>query len=94
MGVWVDTVHALTALGLAAVDRDRARAGLTDTAVAGLWAVVGNRDLARAAPTPAAQQRIRDRLAILVLSHVPGGRRLLARTQQSQSAMTVTRSSR
>ena len=53
MGVWVDAVHSLTALGLAAVDRSRVRAGLTDTAVAALWAVAGYRDLAGARPAPA-----------------------------------------
>src|SRR5581483_5459706 len=46
MGVWVDAVHALTALGLSAVDRARARGGLTDAAVAGVWAAAGYRDLA------------------------------------------------
>ena len=79
MGVWVDAVHALTAIGLAIVDRNRARAGLTDGAVAALWAVDGNHDLARLSVTPVAHQRIRDRLAIAVLSHAPGGGVLLAR---------------
>jgi hypothetical protein len=79
MGVWVDAVHAVTALGLAAVDRDRARAGLTDTAIAALWAGAGEHDLARGTPTSPADQRIRDRLAVTVLSHVPVGRTLLAK---------------
>lgn len=35
MGVWVDLAHAASALALAAVDRRRASAGLTDAAVAG-----------------------------------------------------------
>ena len=74
MGVWVDTVHALTALGLALVDCDRARAGLTDTAIAGLWATAGYRDLTRGRATPPAHQRRRDQLAVLVLTHAPGGR--------------------
>ena len=74
MGVWVDTVHALTALGLALVDGDRARAGLTDTAIAGLWATAGYRDLTRGRATPPAHQRRRDQLAVLVLTHAPGGR--------------------
>jgi hypothetical protein len=73
MGVWVDAVHSLTALGLAAVDRSRVRAGLTDTAVAALWAVAGYRDLAGARPAPAAYQRRRDRLAATVLRVAPGG---------------------
>lgn len=79
MGVWVDAVHALTALGLAAVDRHRARAGLTDAAMAGLWAAMGNRDLAPGSSTPRDQRTVRDRLAILVLSHVPAGPALLSR---------------
>lgn len=77
MGVWVDTVHALTALGLAVVDRTRARAGLTDTAVAGVWAAAGYRDLSGAEATPPAHQRTRDRLARVVLGLAPGGRLLL-----------------
>lgn len=77
MGVWVDTVHALTAVGLAAVDRARARGGLTDAAVAGLWAAAGYRDLVRAEPTAPSHQRRRDTLARLVLRVVPGGRMLL-----------------
>ncbi len=84
MGVWIDAVHALTALGLAVVDRSRARAGLTDTAVAGLWAAAGNNDLTNTRPTPAANQRIRDRLAIVVLSRLPGGQFLLARTRHDR----------
>ena len=73
MGVWVDTVHALTALGLALVDGARARAGLTDTAIAGLWATAGYRDLTRGRATPPAHQRRRDQLAVLVLTHAPAG---------------------
>lgn len=77
MGAWVDAVHALTAVALAVVDPGRARAGVTDAAIAAGWAGAGYRDLRRAAPTPPAHQRIRDRLAVLVLGRVPGGRRLL-----------------
>jgi hypothetical protein len=73
MGVWVDTVHAITALGLAAVDRHRFRAGATDTVIASLWAVAGYHDLTRARATPKAHQRRRDRLAVGVLTVVPGG---------------------
>jgi hypothetical protein len=36
MGVWVDTVHALTAAALALSVRRRARAGYTDAAIAGV----------------------------------------------------------
>lgn len=79
MGVWVDTVHAITALGFAAADRARARAGLTDTAVAGLWAGAGYRDLLQTQATLPSHQRVRDRLARLVLGIAPGGRFLLRR---------------
>ncbi|MDQ2847532.1 MAG: hypothetical protein M3Y77_14560 [Actinomycetota bacterium] len=73
MGVWVDTVHALTAIVLMLADPSRARAAATDAAVAGLWAVFGYRDLG-AVHTPApAHQRRRDQLARSVLSIVPGG---------------------
>ena len=79
MGVWVDWVHALTALGLAAVDRHRARAGLTDAAMAALWAAAGNHDLGQGSATPRDRRTLRDQLAILVLSHVPAGPALLSR---------------
>lgn len=73
MGVWVDAVHALTALGLAVIDPRRARAGLTDTAIAAVWAAVGYRDLKTARATPPEHQRMRDRLAITMLSRAPAG---------------------
>lgn len=85
MGVWVDAVHALTALGLAGADRSRARAGLTDTTVAGLWAGAGYRDLLRGAPTPPSHQRRRDRLAQLVLRVAPGGAFLLERVNADRA---------
>lgn len=77
MGVWVDTVHAATALALAAFDRARTRAGLIDTAAAGMWAAAGYRELRAAGGTPPAHQRRRDRLARVVLGVAPGGRMLL-----------------
>lgn len=77
MGVWVDLVHALTALALAAADRDRARAGLIDAAAAATWAGSGYRDLVGAPATPQAHQRHRDRLARMVLEFAPGGRFLV-----------------
>ncbi len=73
MGVWVDVAHASTAVALAVVDRTRARAGLTDTAVAGLWAGAGYRDLRTARATPPSHDRSRDALARRVLALVPGG---------------------
>jgi hypothetical protein len=76
MGVWVDTVHALTALGLAAGDHRRIRAGLADTAIAATWAAAGYQDLDSARATPARRQRVRDQLAVTVLARMPGGRLL------------------
>ncbi|MGI8417978.1 MAG: hypothetical protein ACR2P2_17600 [Nakamurella sp.] len=77
MGVWFDTVHALTAIALMLADPSRARAAATDAAVAGLWAVFGYRDLGAVhAPAPAHQRR-RDQLARSVLSIVPGGSPLM-----------------
>ena len=73
MGVWVDTVHALTALGLAGIDRRRTRASLADTAIAAVWAAAGYRDLTIARATPPRHQRIRDQLAEVVLARVPAG---------------------
>lgn len=78
MGTWVDSVHALTAVGLAVADRHRARAGLVDAAVAAVWATAGYRDLEGAPATPPEHQRIRDRLAVAVLTRVPGGRHLVS----------------
>jgi hypothetical protein len=77
MGVWVDAVHASTALALAVIDPSRARAGLTDAAIAGIWAGAGYRDLARARAGPPSYQRRRDRLARIVLGVAPGRKLLL-----------------
>ncbi|KAA0109283.1 hypothetical protein [Mycolicibacterium sp. P1-5] len=76
MGVWVDTVHALTASALALSDRRRARAGCTDAAIAGVWAGAGYHELKQGRATPRDHQRVRDKLAEMVLAHAPGGRRL------------------
>lgn len=86
MGVWVDTAHAATAFALAVADRGRARAGLTDTVVAGAWAAVGYRDLNRAPATPPAHDRRRDALARGVLTRVPGGSSLLRITDRDRHA--------
>lgn len=91
MGVWVDAVHAMTALGLAVLDRSRARAGLTDTAIAGLWAIFGYRDLASAPPTPPAHQRRRDQLARIVLGAVPVGAPLLRRVAERRQPVGADR---
>jgi hypothetical protein len=79
-GVWVDTVHSATALGLAVVDRRRARGGVTDALVAASWAVLGWRHL-RAGKARTDVVRGRDRLARAVVGALPGGRGLMARAQ-------------
>ena len=79
MGVWVDCVHAATALALAATDRSRTRAGLTDVGVAAVWAALGYRDLGPSANAPSRHDRRRDRLARRVLHAAPGGSALLHR---------------
>jgi hypothetical protein len=92
MGVWVDGVHAATAVGLAVVDRHRARAGLTDAAIAGAYAVLGYRDLVTARATPPShQQRRRDELARAVLGLVPGGGPLLSRCADARTRAAGSR---
>ncbi len=80
-GVWVDAVHAATSAALAAVNPRRGVAGSVDAVIAAGWALAGLRDLWRAPTygpslTPG-HDRVRDRLARLVLRHVPGGAPLL-----------------
>ncbi|MBE7189140.1 MAG: hypothetical protein INR67_12710 [Jatrophihabitans endophyticus] len=84
MGVWVDVVHALSAVGLAAADRSRARAGLTDAAVASVWAGAGYRDLRGDGPTAPAHDRRRDALARFVLGIAPGGKALLTQSRHDR----------
>lgn len=79
MGVWVDAAHSVTAAGLAVADRTRARAALADAVVAGIWAILGGRDLGCGSVPPRAHDRRRDLLARVVLRVVPGGRPLLDR---------------
>lgn len=77
MGIWVDAAHAATALGLAATDRHRVRAGLIDTAVATVWALTGYRALRTTDATPPGHDRRRDALARTVLQLLPAGATLL-----------------
>ncbi|OBJ00983.1 hypothetical protein A5659_24345 [Mycobacterium sp. 1165196.3] len=79
-GVWVDVVHSATALGLAVLDRRRARGGVTDAAVAATWAALGWRHL-RAGRARTDGVRGRDRLARTVVGALPGGGGLMARAQ-------------
>jgi hypothetical protein len=85
MGVWVDTVHSLTATTLALVDRHRAHAGYADAAIAGVWAAAGYHELGHGHATPSAHQRLRDKLADIVLDHVPGGHRLRQRVNDARA---------
>ncbi|HZU47515.1 MAG TPA: hypothetical protein VFA16_09750, partial [Mycobacterium sp.] len=78
-GVWVDSVHSATALGLAVVDPHRARGGIIDTVIAAAWAIFGWHDLATAKTTAPPRQRRRDQLAQVVLPRLPGGKPLWAR---------------
>ncbi|OBH60220.1 hypothetical protein A5685_02970 [Mycobacterium colombiense] len=80
-GVWVDTVHSATALGLAVVDRRRARGGVTDAVVAASWAALGWRHL-RKGEARTDDIRGRDRLARTVVGALPGGGRLMAQAER------------
>ncbi|OBG57570.1 hypothetical protein A5703_05005 [Mycobacterium sp. E188] len=79
-GVWVDTVHSATALGLAAADRHRARGGVTDSGVAASWAALGWRHL-RTGQARTDRVRGRDRLARAVVGALPGGGGLMAQAR-------------
>ena len=76
-GVWVDGVHAVTAVLLAVLDRRRARLGVTDAALAATWGGAGWYDLLHGRRTTSEHQRLRDRLARMVLPRLPGGSALL-----------------
>ncbi len=79
LGVWGDVAHASTAVGLAALDRRRARAGLLDAAVALTWAGFGLHDLRRWTPDRGpARRTARDSVAAAVLRRLPGGRAVAA----------------
>lgn len=71
LGIWVDGVHALTAVGLAAVRRSYAVPALVDAAVAAGWAVFGVDDLRSGGRHE--KEQLRSRLARDVLGIVPGG---------------------
>ncbi|BBY05312.1 hypothetical protein [Mycobacterium noviomagense] len=85
-GVWVDSVHSLTTLGLAVVNPHRARGGIFDTVVAAAWAIFGWHDLATAKTTAPPRQRRRDQLAQVVLPRLPGGKPLWARVERARMA--------
>jgi hypothetical protein len=83
-GIWVDSVHSLTALGLAVVDRSRARAGLVDAVVAALWAVFGAYDLRTGKVSATDRARLRNRLARGVIGALPGGRLVMDEARQAR----------
>lgn len=84
-GTWVDGVHSLTAVGLAAVDRHRARAAVTDAVIAATWALFGAHDLSAGHPAPPGRQRRRDRLAQAILPRLPGGRHVWSMAERQCS---------
>jgi hypothetical protein len=73
LGVWVDSLHSLSMVALAGLDRRRARAGLTDALLAGSFAALGARDLVAGPPAGPPYHGLRDELARLVVPHLPGG---------------------
>jgi hypothetical protein len=86
-GVCVDAVHSMTAVGLAVVDRHRARVGVADGIVAALWAALGLHHL-YASKAETTTERGRDRLARAVLGAVPGGRELMDRARAVRADAT------
>lgn len=78
MGVWVDAAHGASAVGLAAVNHTRVRAGLLDAGLALTWSLAGWRALRHPDLQSPRHDRRRDALARTVLRYVPGGRRLQA----------------
>lgn len=85
MGVWVDAVHSATAVALAGLDHDRARAGLLDATIAAGWSGLGYRDLSVGSVPPPAHDRRRDQLARWALGWLPGGAPLLGTARQARS---------
>lgn len=86
IGAWVDSVHAATALGLAAADRDRLRPGLADAAVAVCWSWLGYRDLQRVDAPNIHHDQWRDRVAWKVLDLLPFTTWLQAAAAKSRTA--------
>jgi hypothetical protein len=86
-GVWVDTVHSITAFGLAVIDRRRVRVGVADGIVAAVWAGLGLHHLYTGnAQTTAV--RGRDRLARAVVGRLPGGNALMDQASAERAGAT------
>lgn len=77
VGIWVDTAHAATALGLAIIDPTRAFGGLLNAGAALGWGYLGYDTLQTGPVTDPAHERLRDQLARWALPRLPGGRPLL-----------------
>ncbi len=75
LGALADLAHAASAVGLAAVDPSRRRAGLTETAIAAGFALAGGLGMRAAAPGAPAQRLRRNVVARQVAGLLPGGRR-------------------
>ncbi len=88
MGIWVDVAHGASAVGLAAVDRQRAFAGLLNAGAAAGWAADGYRTLVRGPVADPSHERRRDRLARWTLGHLPGGPPLLRVVDRRRSRTT------
>lgn len=85
-GIWVDAVHSVTAVGLAAADHRRVRVGVVDGLIAALWAALGLHHLHAGKSPPPAHARRRDRLARKVIGALPGGRGLMAQADSARAA--------
>lgn len=71
-GAWVDVVHALTSLALAAGDRPRARLALLDALIALTWGTATARAARRVPLSGGADASRRERLARAVHPLLPG----------------------
>lgn len=85
-GVWVDAVHSITAVGLAAVDPHRTQGASIDAVVAAAWAVFGWRDLTTGKVPRRDRLQRRDQLARIVLALLPGGKPLLAQAEHARAS--------